>query len=51
MRSRKHKEVRCTLCPHDCHIADAGRGICAVRYNRDGILYTLVYDKTDASRS
>lgn len=38
-------KVLCTLCPHDCHIPDGGRGACAVRYNRGGKLYTLVYDK------
>lgn len=37
--------VLCTLCPHDCHIRDGGRGACAVRFNRGGKLYTLVYDK------
>lgn len=37
--------VLCTLCPHDCKIHDGGRGICAVRYNHNGKLYTLVYDK------
>jgi pyruvate formate lyase activating enzyme len=39
------KQVLCTLCPHDCRIADRGRGACGVRYNHDGKLYTLVYDK------
>jgi pyruvate formate lyase activating enzyme len=38
-------KVLCTLCPHDCHIPDGGRGACAVRYNVGGKLYTLVYDK------
>lgn len=37
--------VLCTLCPHDCHIAEGGRGACGVRYNHQGCLYTLVYDK------
>jgi pyruvate formate lyase activating enzyme len=37
--------VLCTLCPHDCHIPDGGRGACAVRYAQGGKLYTLVYDK------
>lgn len=37
--------VVCTLCPHDCRIAEGGRGACGVRYNRGGVLYTLVYDK------
>ena len=35
--------VRCHLCGHRCKIASAKRGICGVRENRDGILYTLVY--------
>jgi pyruvate formate lyase activating enzyme len=41
--------VRCTLCPHDCRIADGSRGACAVRYNEGGVLYTLVYDRIVAS--
>jgi len=40
--------VLCTLCPHDCRIGPGGRGACAVRYNEDGRLYTLVYDKVVA---
>jgi len=39
-----NREVRCTLCPHDCRIRDGGRGACAVRFNEGGTLYTLVYD-------
>ena len=35
--------VRCYLCGHRCKIAPTKRGICGVRENRDGILYTLVY--------
>ena len=42
---RPGNEVLCTLCPHDCHIRDGGRGVCAVRYNHQGRLYTVVYDK------
>ena len=42
------KKVLCTLCPHDCRIPNNGRGACSVRYNRDGKLYTLVYDKVVA---
>ena len=40
--------VLCTLCPHDCRIAQGGRGACGVRYNHAGRLYTLVYDKVVA---
>ena len=35
--------VRCALCSHRCKIAPAKRGVCGVRENREGTLYTLVY--------
>ncbi len=35
--------VRCALCSHRCRIAPAKRGICGVRENREGTLYSLVY--------
>jgi pyruvate formate lyase activating enzyme len=38
--------VRCHLCAHHCVIADGKRGVCQVRENRGGILYTLVYGST-----
>src|SRR5512139_1745535 len=34
--------VRCTLCPHDCKIAPDHRGVCGVRINHGGQLFTLV---------
>ena len=37
--------VRCKLCAHRCQIAPGRRGLCMVRENRDGTLYTLVYDR------
>ncbi len=37
--------VQCYLCRHGCTIKPDRRGICAVRENRDGTLYTLVYGK------
>jgi pyruvate formate lyase activating enzyme len=36
-------QVQCKLCAHRCRIREGGRGICRVRENRDGKLYTLVY--------
>jgi len=36
-------KVRCHLCAHRCTIAPGKRGICQVRENRAGVLYTLVY--------
>jgi pyruvate formate lyase activating enzyme len=38
--------VRCNLCAHHCVIADGKRGVCRVRENRGGVLYTLVYGRT-----
>lgn len=38
-------KVKCSLCSHRCLIADGKRGICGVRENKDGVLYSLVYDK------
>lgn len=35
--------VRCELCAHRCHINLGRRGICGVRENREGTLYSLVY--------
>ncbi len=40
------KRVRCRLCAHYCVIAAGGKGICRVRENRDGVLYTLVYGRS-----
>ena len=37
--------VRCFLCRHRCRIKQGKRGICRVRENIQGKLYTLVYDK------
>ncbi|MBV5306302.1 MAG: AmmeMemoRadiSam system radical SAM enzyme [Desulfobulbaceae bacterium] len=39
----KEGEVICELCAHHCRIKDGHRGICGVRENRCGILYSLVY--------
>jgi pyruvate formate lyase activating enzyme len=38
-------DVRCHLCAHNCLIHNGHRGICAVRENREGTLYSLVYGK------
>jgi len=43
-KSEKQK-VRCFLCAHHCIISDGKRGICSVRENRGGKLYSLVYGK------
>lgn len=38
-------DVRCHLCGHNCLIRKGQRGICAVRENIDGTLFSLVYRK------
>jgi pyruvate formate lyase activating enzyme len=38
-------QVRCGLCRFRCLIGDGACGICAVRENRGGTLYSLVYSK------
>ena len=43
------KLVNCNLCSHRCRkIADSKRGICGVRENRGGKLYSLVYGRVVA---
>ncbi|HZV82437.1 MAG TPA: radical SAM protein, partial [Geobacteraceae bacterium] len=41
-------KVRCGLCRFRCLIADGGRGVCRVRENRGGTLFSLVYGKVVA---
>ena len=36
-------KVNCRLCAHRCAISPGKRGICGVRENRDGTLFSLVY--------
>jgi pyruvate formate lyase activating enzyme len=38
--------VRCALCGHRCVVAEGKHGVCRVRKNEDGVLYTLVYGRT-----
>lgn len=37
------QKVHCHLCNHSCLVGEGKRGICGVRENRAGTLYTLVY--------
>jgi len=39
----KNKAVQCFLCPHHCLIAVDNHGICGVRKNEHGTLYSLIY--------
>ena len=40
--------VKCNLCSHRCRIPESKRGVCGVRENRDGTLYSLVYGRAVA---
>ena len=44
-KTEKENKVICELCNHRCHISDGRRGICKVRENRGGVLYSLVYGR------
>jgi len=46
--TKEDGKVACSLCSHRCLILPGQRGICAVRENRHGTLYSLVYDKVIA---
>jgi pyruvate formate lyase activating enzyme len=39
----ENNKVQCSLCAHKCKIALDKRGLCGVRENRDGNLYTHIY--------
>jgi len=41
--------VNCGLCRFHCRILPGRRGLCGVRENRDGTLYTLVYGRSVAT--
>jgi len=45
---KENLNVVCYLCHHRCRIAPSRRGICGVRENRDGTLYSLVYGRVIA---
>jgi pyruvate formate lyase activating enzyme len=42
------KKIKCNLCNHRCIINNEGRGICNVRENKNGILYSQVYGRVIA---
>jgi len=41
----ENNKVKCRMCNHNCTILNGKRGICGVRENKDGKLYSLVYGK------
>ncbi len=45
---KENDKIRCELCNHFCLIGEGKTGLCGVRLNQNGILYSLVYGKTVA---
>jgi pyruvate formate lyase activating enzyme len=43
------KKVHCDLCHHRCRISDSRFGVCGVRQNRNGTLYTHAYGRIVAA--
>ena len=43
--SLSESRVRCNLCAHRCLISDGHYGVCKVRLNKGGKLYSLVYGR------
>jgi len=48
-RTLPEQKVSCFLCSHKCQIADSKYGICGVRQNKGGKLYTHVYGEVIAA--
>lgn len=44
-RQGEDQEVHCFLCNHRCHIKPGRQGICGVRQNLDGTLWSMVYGR------
>lgn len=42
-KKKKDNKVSCFLCSHHCLISDGKFGVCGVRENRKGVLYTHAY--------
>jgi len=50
-QSLPNRAVRCDLCPNACMLPDGATGICRVRRNRAGVLYTQVFGAVCANHS
>jgi len=45
---REDNKVKCLLCPHTCVIAPDHVGVCGVRLNKQGTLYTQIYGEVSS---
>lgn len=46
--ARPDNKIACRMCPHACIIPEEGHGLCRVRVNRGGQLYTLNFGQVSA---
>ncbi|MGI6647535.1 MAG: AmmeMemoRadiSam system radical SAM enzyme [Bacillota bacterium] len=46
--ARTENKVKCLLCPRECLLAPGKAGVCRIRENRDGRLYTRNYGRASA---
>ena len=46
--ARPENKVKCLLCPRECLLAPGKAGVCRIRENRDGRLYTRNYGRASA---
>jgi pyruvate formate lyase activating enzyme len=42
-KSLSNRKVQCSLCSHNCKIDSEKVGICGVRKNKNGRLFSLIY--------
>jgi len=42
---KDNQALQCHLCPHECVIGEGKVGVCGVRKNQAGVLYSLNYGK------
>lgn len=47
-KAEQFNRVKCHVCSHECLIASGKRGVCGVRENKNGVLYSLSYGKVIA---
>jgi pyruvate formate lyase activating enzyme len=45
------KKVKCSLCSHNCKISDGKIGVCGVRKNENGKLFSLIYGSASSLAS
>jgi len=45
---KNNNRVLCQLCPHNCLISSGRSGICGVKKNDNGVLYSMIYEQASS---